>query len=128
MAGDRENISGTILRLSLRTLINMVLLFLLVEGCISAYNFSYRVFADYPYMAASKDTKTITISKGQTARDVAVVLEELGIVESQYVFLVRAYLGKYNNQIQAGTYTLGPGMTPEEICKTICGQQREGDT
>lgn len=128
MAGDRENISGTILRLSLRTLINMVLLFLLVEGCISAYNFSYRVFADYPYMAASKDTKTITISKGQTARDVAVVLEELGIVESQYVFLVRAYLGKYNNQIQAGTYTLGPGMTPEEICKTICGKQSEGDT
>ena len=76
MAGDRENISGTILRLSLRTLVNMVLLFFLVEGCIAAYNFSYKVFADYPYMAVSKDTKTVTISKGQTARDVAVVLEE----------------------------------------------------
>lgn len=128
MAGNRENMSGTILRFSLRTLVNMILLFFLVEGAIWAYNFSYRVFADYPYMAASRDTRTVTISKGQTAKDVAGVFEELGIVESRYMFLARVYLGKYNNQIQAGTYTLGPGMTPEEICKTICGQQREGDT
>ena len=128
MAVDRENMSGTILKLSLRTLVNMILIFLLVEGCIMAYNFSYRVFADYPYMAASKDTKTVTISEGQTAKDVAVVLEELSIVESRYMFLARVYLGRYNNQIQAGTYTLGPGMTPEEICRTICGQQSEGDT
>lgn len=128
MAGNRENMSGTILRFSLRMLVNIVLLFFLVESCITAYYFSYKVFADHPYVAVSKDTRTVNISEGQTAKDVAVVLEESGIVESRYVFLARAYLGRYNSQIQAGTYTLSPGMTPEEICKTICGQQGEGDT
>lgn len=123
MTGDKNSISSTILRVSLRTLINAILVFILVEGFIGAYYFSYKLFADFPYMAASHDVSNITISEGQSAKDVGALLEECGIVEDQYLFLARAYLGKYNNRIQAGTYTLGPGMTPDEICRKICGLQ-----
>ena len=128
MTGDKNSISGTIFQISVRTLINAMLVFILVEGFIGAYYFSYKLFADYPYVAASHDVRNITISEGQSAKDVAVVLEECGIVENQYLFLARTYLGKYNNRIQAGTYPLGPGMTPDEICRKICGLQNEDKT
>lgn len=128
MTGDKNSISGTILRISLRTLVNAILVFILVEGFVGAYYFSYKLFADYPYVATSQSVSKITISEGQSARDIAFMLEQSGIVEDQYLFLARAYLGKYNSRIQAGTYTLGPGMSPEEICKRICGLQSEGNT
>ena len=125
MTGDKNNITGTILRVSLRTFINAMLVFILVEGFIGAYYFSYKLFSDFPYVVASHDVRNITISEGQSAKDVGALLEECGIVEDKYLFLARTYLGKYNNRIQAGTYTLGPGMSPDEICKKICGIQSE---
>lgn len=128
MTRDKDNISSIILWISLRTLINVVLLFLLVEGFVTAYHFSYKVFADFPYVVTSKEVANITIMDGETAADVASMLELSGIVEDKYLFLARVYLGKYNSRIKAGTYTLGPGMTADEICKEICGIQSEDTT
>lgn len=128
MTGENENIWSTILRFSLRTLINIILLFVLVEAFVVAYQYSYKLFSDLPYLAASQDVTTIVIEQGQTTKDIALILEQSGIVENQYLFLARAYLGKYNNKIQAGTYTLGPGMTLEEICRKLCGIQSEDNT
>lgn len=128
MTGDKDNIANTILRLSLRTLVNMILVFCLVEGFVVAHRFSYELFADYPYIAASKDVMSITIDEGSSTRDIAKQLEQAGIVKNQYLFLARSYLGKYSNRIQAGTYTLGPGMSPDEICRRLCGVESGGAT
>lgn len=125
MAKDNENAYSVILGVCIRTLINVVFLFLLVEGFTYSYHFSYKLFADLPTAAASSDMKNITIDAGSSAKDVAFLLEANGIVDDKYIFVARAYLGKYNNKIQAGTYTLGPGMTPDEICRMICGIQSE---
>lgn len=125
MAKDNENAYSVILGVCIRTLINVVFLFLLVEGFTYSYHFSYKLFADLPTAAASSDMKNITIDAGSSAKDVAFLLEANGIVDDKYIFVARAYLGKYNNKIQAGTYTLGPGMTPDEICQMICGIQSE---
>lgn len=64
MAGEKDNISGAILWISVRVLINMLLLLLLVEGFINAYHFSYKLFADIPYAAGSNKTMNITIVQG----------------------------------------------------------------
>lgn len=121
MTRDNDSITSKLLWFSLRTLINMMLLFVLVEGCIMAYQFSYELFADYPYIAASESVMKVNIDEGSAAVTVAGQLEQAGIVKNKYLFLARVYLGKYNNRIQAGTYTLGPGMTPDEICRKLCG-------
>lgn len=125
MAKDNDNTYSVILGVCVRTLINVVFLFLLVEGFTYSYHFSYKLFADLPTVAASSDMKNITIDAGSSAKDVAYLLEANGIVDDKYIFIARAYLGKYNNKLQAGTYTLGPGMTPDEICRMICGMQSE---
>lgn len=128
MVGDKKSISSSILWISLRTLMNVLIVFLLVEGFTNAYHFSYKLFADYPYVAASSETMNVTIEAGSDVNDVATVLDEMGIVDSKYLFIARAYIGKYNDKIIAGSYVLGPGMTPDEICRRICGMQSEETT
>lgn len=122
---ENDKISKVILQISLRTLMNVVLLFILVEGFVYTYQFSYKVFADVPYMPASSDTVTITIDSGSTAKQVASIMEGSGLVEDDKLILARLYLGKYNKKIIAGTYTLSPAMSADAICKKICGIQSE---
>ena len=122
---ENDKISKVILQISLRTLMNVVLLFILVEGFVYTSQFSYKVFADVPYMPASSDTVTITIESGSTAKQVADIMEGSGLVEDDKLILARLYLGKYNKKIIAGTYTLSPAMSADAICKKICGIQSE---
>lgn len=128
MAGEKDNVSFIILEISIRVLVNMLFVFALVEGFVSAYHFSYKLFADMPYIAISSDVKNITIEEDSSPDEIASVLEINGIVDNQYLFLARVYLGKYQDKILAGTYTLGPGMSPDEICREICGLQSEDAT
>lgn len=123
MLKDKESVTSIIFFMSIRTLINAALLLVLVEGFVLSYRFSYKVFADIPYIAASSDMKSITIEPGTEIKDIAGLLVDFGIVEGKYQFLARVYLGKYDDRIVAGTYSLGPGMTPDEICRRICGLQ-----
>ena len=125
MAKDNENTYLAVLGACIRTLINIVFIFLLVEGYINAYHFSYKLFADLPAAAASQSVVNVTISEGSSAKDVSFLLENSGVVEDQYLFLARVYLGRYHAKIKAGTYSLGPAMTPDEICRVICGMKNE---
>ena len=128
MAGEKDNISGAILWISLRVLVNMLFILLLIEGFVTAYHFSYKLFADIPYVVASQETMNITITEGSRPKEIASILEFNGIVDDKYLFLVRVYLGKYQDKILAGTYTLGPGMSPDDICREICGMKSEDET
>ncbi len=109
----------------LRTMINIIFVFGIYEGFVYSYVFSYKLFADIPYKPATSEMISITIEPESSATDVAKLLDELGVVDGQYLVLARMYLGKYNSRIQQGTYKLGPGMTPDEICRCICGIQSE---
>jgi len=125
MTKDNQNTCTLVLGMCVRMLMNIVFVFLLMQGFTYSYRFSYNLFADLPAVAASSDKKNITINDGNTVKDIALLLETNGIVEDKYIFLARAYIGKYHSKMRAGTYTLGPGMTPDEICKMICGIQSE---
>lgn len=127
MAEDKNSVSKTLLWVSVNTLFNMLLLFILVESFFAAYSFSYKLFADMPCEAISGTLTDITINEGMTIRELASVLESNHIVESEEMFLARVYIGKYSDRIKSGTYSLSPTMTPDEICKTICREQSEGE-
>lgn len=124
--GERDKISNIILGISIRVLLNVIMLFVLVQGFGTAYRFSYKLFSDIPYRSGSSEEYKITIQEGSSVRTIGMLLEERGIVDSKYLFAARAYLGKYNGCMLAGTYTLGPGMSPDRICQILCGMQSEG--
>lgn len=117
-----------ILGIAVRTLINVMFIYGLFQGFVYSYQFSYKLFSDVPYKVGVHDVLSVEISEGSNARDVARLLEDCGVVENEYMMLARLYLGKYNNKIQAGTYKLEPSMTPEEICKCICGIKNSEET
>lgn len=125
MARDKENVSYAILWISIRVLLNLTLVFLLTQGFATAYNFSYKLFIDIPYKTMAEDVKDITIEEGSSVIDIATLLEEKEIVESRYIFCARVYIGGYDEDIKAGTHMLNAGMSPDEICKRICGIQSE---
>lgn len=125
MARDKEKISSTILGISVRLFINVLLVFFLMEGFVTGYQFSNKLFSDTPFAAASKETMEITIESGTSVMELAELLDDKKIVDGKYLFVARAYLGKYNSKIQAGTYILGPGMSPDEICRKVCGMKGE---
>ena len=128
MANDKKSVSTTIFWISIRTVVNLFAIFLLVEGFVEGYYFSYKVFGDYPYQAAATNVQSVTIEENANVQQVALVLDEMGIVDGKYVFMARAYLGGYYDDLKPGVYQLGPGMTPDEICKKICGKQSEEQT
>ncbi|MBQ8084661.1 MAG: hypothetical protein IJ232_00970 [Lachnospiraceae bacterium] len=108
-----------------RTMINMLFVLGIFQGFLYSYHFSYKLFADVPYKPATTEMMNITIEPGSNAMDVAKLLDDLQVVDGEYLVLARMYLGKYNSKIQAGTYELGPSMTPDEICRCICGIKSE---
>ncbi len=125
MGKENEGGSGSWLRISLRMLINAMIVFVLVEGFIYSFHFSYAVFTDVPYMSGQNNMVTVTIQQGESATDVADMLYNNRIIENKYIFLARVYLGKYQNRIEAGTYNVNSTMSPDTICKLFCGIQSE---
>ena len=122
---DKENFIKALFGASLRTLFNAMLLLCLVEGFVYSYHFSYKLFADIPYKPLETQTMTVTIPSGSNARDVSKIMSGNNLVDGELLFMARLYIGRYNTRIQAGTYKLGAYMTPDEICRCICGVQSE---
>ena len=86
MANDNENTYKVVLGVCTRVLMDLVFVFLLVEGFTYSYHFSYKLFADLPKTAASSERMNITIEEGSTAKEIASLLETDGIrSEEQHV-------------------------------------------
>jgi UPF0755 protein len=117
-----------ILGIAVRTLINVLFIYGLFQGFTYSYQFSYKLFSDVPYKVGIHDVYSVSIEEGSNAREVSKLLADSGVVESKYMVMARLYLGKYNNKIQAGTYKLEPAMTPDEICRCICGIKNSEET
>ena len=123
--GDRDKIANVILGISVRVLLNVVMLFVLVQGFGTGYRFSYKLFSDIPYRSGAAEEYKITIEEGSSVLAIGTLLEERGVVDGRYLFAARAYLGRYNGRMLAGTYTLGAAMSPDRICQILCGMQSE---
>ena len=120
-----EELWKVIMGVALRTLFNFILVFLLAEGFLYSYRFSYRLFSDIAYKPGVTQTVVVNIPAGSNAIDAARILDDYELVDSEYLILARMFLGKYNTKILAGNYTLAPSMTPDEICRSICGIKSE---
>lgn len=125
MLKDNDSLLFSILGIGLRTVVNLLIVFFLVDGFVWAYGFSYNLFTDVPYMSGQTEFITVTIEENESAKDIAEELYTAKIIEDKYVFLARAYLGRYTNRMQAGEYRVSSTMSPDTLCKKFCGIQSE---
>ena len=117
---EKKNTALNVIGFFFRILLNILLIMAVIYTVSAAYRFSYKLFVDYPYKSTSKEYANITVTEGESVRDLAKVLDSYGIVDGELLFIVRAYIGGYHDDIKPGTYKLGPGMSPDTICRVVC--------
>lgn len=125
MLNEKNSVLSAVLGICVRTIVNLLVVFLLYESLVQSYSFSYMLFADVPYMSGQNSMVTITIDEGVSTREIARLLYDNKIINDQYIFIARAYLGKYSNRMKAGSYAVDSTMSPETLCKIFCGIQSE---
>jgi len=66
---------------------------------------------------------TVTIEKGQGVKEIAAVLEKQNLIRNSFWFETYVWLEGSQNKLQAGEYSLNPGLNVSEIVRRISGGQ-----
>ena len=114
---DINRVTGAIIRVSLRLIIYALVVLLLYEGVTAGYSFGYAVFAG---TAVSEDpgiTASVAVEEGQDAGEGGQMLEEMGLIQSRYIFMIQALFYEYD--IYPGTYQLNTSMTSKEMLEEM---------
>ena len=112
---------GSVFRLA----INLVILCLLIKLFLFAYGFAYQVFANEAYEPKNKATVTVTVNEDTSIISIAETLKKEGVIENPYAFILRYRFSKYNEELKAGTYEVGPAMKTDEILSILSAENQD---
>jgi cell division protein YceG involved in septum cleavage len=127
MAIDSARSMKKILRFLVGLLINVVILLCLVKAFSYSFDFAYQVFATASVDVANSRSVTVEIIPDETLLDVASALEDKGLVENKYAFILKMRIGGYASQIKSGTYQMAPSNTNTEIINMITGNSETSE-
>jgi UPF0755 protein len=65
------------------------------------------------------ESRTFVISRGETAGTIAQHLQDQGFIRSALAFAYVLYDTGRETSLQAGTYTISPGLTPRELARVF---------
>ncbi len=101
-----------------------LLLFFL--GCllIAARFFSFLLVPAAPAGTSGQETVRLTIPRGLTSREIALLLHEHGLVANPRVFALYASLTGSDRRLQSGVYVLKKSWSPREVLSAL----RRGET
>ncbi len=122
-----------LITVAVETIIKVVVLaavvVFIVRGASKAYDFGYRVFADEPISVSGGRTITVGISENMSVKDIALMLEEKGLIEDADLFVVQELLSAYHGELRPGIYDLGTDMTATQMMEIMSasGQETEED-
>ena len=95
-------------------------------GCISkCYDFGYRIFADEAKDPKPGIVKTVAIVDGKSDKEIGEVLEEKGLIDDSFLFMLQVKFSDYNKQLKPGVYELSTGMTPDEMMAVMSAVDEE---
>ncbi len=80
-----------------------------------------------PKNAADKTFIEFEVSSGITANQLAVTMQEQGIIKNHFVFSLYAKINNRDVKIKSGKYYLSPSMTPEKILDKLVKGERIND-
>ncbi len=78
-----------------------------------SFQFGYDVFNGKPLTETKGEVIRYTVEEGDSIRKIAADLEELGLIENQYIMIVQKVF--YNVHYKPGTFELNSGMTSKEM-------------
>jgi len=116
-------LAGTIVRVAL--VILAAIFIMKIAG--KAYDFGYRIFAEEPMSAAPGRDINVTVSSGDSQKEIIQMLEDKGIIRDRLLFTVQKKFSLYKSDIEPGTYTLNTSMTTDEILEVLVGKEDDDD-
>ncbi len=105
----------------------LLILFLVFGLCLCGALFVYRGLTNYNDICDPDDTEyyTVTVNPGMTGKQIAVLLEEEGIIKSAAKFSKRAQIIGVSSLFQAGEYQLSPSMSTDELYEALQNARRK---
>lgn len=123
---ETKKLAGTILSVSCRTLVFVLVVLLLFFVGRYMYSFGRDIFNEKPMSSANNAVSVaVTIPEDSSIMDIANILADNGLVESPMLFFAQAILSDYPENFTAGTYTLSTDMKPTEIMIAIAPEPDE---
>ena len=87
-------------------------------------------YDDYKYELEGTDTKegldvVVTIPEGASAKEIAAILEQKGLIKYPKAFVKRLQNSEYRGNLKSGTYTLNTGMNTLEMMAVMSPEYEE---
>lgn len=121
-----NRITSTIISVSCKVLMYILVLFLLYEGATRGYSYGHEVFAPTAMAEPPGRDHDITIDKGESVSDAAKLLKEQGLIKDDMIVVLQAKIYEY--EVYPGTYTLNTSQTSKDMLKLIdAGGKNSGD-
>lgn len=112
---EARAILGTVVGAVIKVVVAAVFIMFIYRYTFVAYDVGYRIFAESSIEMAPGRDIAVTISEGDSVKDVAEMLEEKGLIRDYRIFLVREMVSATDEELAPGTYQLNTSMTIEEM-------------
>lgn len=101
-------------KMSIKIAMYMVGIAVLIIVSMNAFDFGVKIYSSEGMDPVGYGKEiVITIPSNSTTGEIASILKNNGLIESELAFLVQTYI--YDAEIYSGTYTLNTEYGPEEI-------------
>ncbi len=117
----------TIISVSVEVIFLALIIIVIYNGGMKAYQFGFSVFAEQPIAAEPGRDINVTIDSKLSAYELGELLAEKGLVRDAKVFYVQMKLMSVNDKVKSGRYTLNTSMTAEEMILTITADPQESE-
>lgn len=113
-----------ILRVGVSVVVVILILMLFLALGRRAYEFGYRIFTETSVDEEPGKDVVVLVRSDMSKRDVAEMLEEKGLVNDSWLFLIQYRLTDYK-RIEPGTYTLNTSMTTHDMAAIMAGAEED---
>lgn len=110
---------GAVIEAVIKVVVIAAVVMFVLRASTAAYEFGYKVFADKPVSASGGRTITVGIAESASVKDIAVMLQEKGLIEDAKLFVIQELLSAYHGKILPGIYDLNTSMTAEEMLAVL---------
>lgn len=114
-------VAGTIIKI----IIIGVIVFLLYRFLLFTYDIGYNIFAAEAIDRAPGISRSIAIADGKGVSEIGKLLEEKGLVDHAYMFVLQEMFSDYHGELKAGVYELSTAMTPYEMMEIMANGEQE---
>lgn len=125
-AKEINKITGTIIRVSLKLILYIVLIWLLVQVVHGGFRFGYAIFTPYTVDEAPGRDVEIVVAKGQSKWETVEQLEDMGLILDKYAAFFQMYF--YDYEVYPGVYEANTSLTAKEILQILNVEPEETET